>query len=298
MLEGQPAGRLGVARARPSARDLIVRSAVLVVLVFASDVACGGVVGTAKGDAGADADASEAAAISCADAGTLEHYCCHWNGGPCPANWTFAQGCHGLGPQIYPVLCDGFVAELYEFPDTANLYVFDSASGELTAALGSGAALPWGCGGARDGTVTIPRRCLDVWLGAGSQPQPCNPNDDFVDFCSVCRDNCTCLGDACSSGSPCCSGNCDPSLHQCACVSAGAQCIDEECCAGLRCDFNTGTCSSTCTAPNGSCASNRDCCSASCNAMYHECDPCRESGTACEVAGDCCSSMCVQNVCL
>ncbi len=304
--------RVDVDRGPTTLSDLPVKRVPQIVAFLASavGVACGGVVGSATGDSGADAAdvGADAALVPCVDAGSLEGVCCSPAPPPlgsCPANWAFAQSCGSRGV-LFTEPCGGFVALGYSGidPGPDYLVIFDVSSGRLVAVVVGGPMVngpmywqPWQCLGALNGSVALPRRCLDAWW-AGSVSQPCTPNGDFLSFCSTCRDNCTCIGDACSSASQCCSGNCDPASHQCACLPAGAPCIDEECCAGSRCDFNSGTCSSTCTPPLGSCASNGDCCSASCNSMYHQCDPCRESGTACDVAGDCCSSMCVHNVCL
>ncbi|MCU1278904.1 MAG: hypothetical protein JWM53_2450 [bacterium] len=104
-------------------------------------------------------------------------------------------------------------------------------------------------------------------------------------------------GNACSTGSECCSGMCDPTMHICtvaACAGNGATCVNPTDCCSLNC--SGGTCSSTqCVSDNQPCTvGGNSCCSTQC--VNGSCKPlnggCATAGNACTTDVNCCSGKC------
>jgi hypothetical protein len=115
---------------------------------------------------------------------------------------------------------------------------------------------------------------------------------DQSDFAQVCQG----AGAACTDGTQCCSGLCDPNAHACTemnCGQAGATCTTAADCCGLAC--TNKACGGKCTSDNQPCTANGDCCSTICgtNGM---CTPlnttCKTAGNNCSNGSECCSSVC------
>jgi hypothetical protein len=121
--------------------------------------------------------------------------------------------------------------------------------------------------------------------------------------------SCEVLGSTCTSASQCCSGVCDPVVHQCAmgqCFGQGMPCsLNTDCC---NLDCSGGTCGATACIQDGqTCGGNAQCCSGNC--VGNRCaaaNPtgCHTLGNACGTgdagsgSNDCCSQNCENNVCV
>jgi hypothetical protein len=110
---------------------------------------------------------------------------------------------------------------------------------------------------------------------------------------------CGAIGLTCTTGTECCSGNCDMTVNQCApptpgeCLAADAVCQSSPECCTFSC-VNYRCSADQCTSDNASCDNDGECCSGVCT--DGACAPlnmeCRTAGNACTLNSECCSGFC------
>jgi len=107
---------------------------------------------------------------------------------------------------------------------------------------------------------------------------------------------CGVFGAACTGGTDCCSGVCDPqgacSANSAVCSQPGSSCSANTDCCSVSCVDNV--CGTSCVADNGTCSSDGECCSGTC--ASGTCAPlnttCSTDGNPCSASTDCCSQLC------
>jgi hypothetical protein len=153
----------------------------------------------------------------------------------------------------------------------------------------------------------------EKWLGsltATGALDTCPAARAALDAVPICHDS----GSGCSQDSHCCGftnslAKCNAGAGTC-CKGKGVACGSKsECCADdggtdVDCvtDVKTKTkvCGGeTCTAPNGTCKADSDCCSNNCDEKAGKClSTCIDTGNGCGAASDCCTAHCSDNKCV
>jgi hypothetical protein len=106
---------------------------------------------------------------------------------------------------------------------------------------------------------------------------------------------CATLGNACKTGSACCSGDCvSGACGFPGCTSDNGACTKgSECCSGTCTGGKCAALNSTCKTLGNACTGSADCCSGLCSAGT--CQPssfCGQPGDSCQTGANCCTGVC------